>query len=221
MTTRGSVGNVAFYDEDIIYNNIRINSGMIIIRSNDVLRQKSLYYILKSNFVKKQISDMISGTVQKQLPVSIIKKILVPVENIDIEIIYNIDKKIKNNNAINVELEGMAKTIYDYWFLQFDFPNEEGKPYKSSGGKMIWNEELKREIPEGWEVKTLEDIENNIVTGKTPSTTDSTNFDGDIPFITIGDIRNNIYILATEQKLSLKGANTQINKYLPENSICV
>ena len=55
MTTRGSVGNVAFYDEDIIYNNIRINSGMIIIRSNDVLRQKSLYYILKSNFVKKQI----------------------------------------------------------------------------------------------------------------------------------------------------------------------
>lgn len=52
----------------------------------------------------------------------------------------------------------MAKTIYDYWFLQFEFPNEEGKPYKSSGGKMIWNEELKREIPEGWEVVTLEDF---------------------------------------------------------------
>ena len=64
----------------------------------------------------------------------------------------DIDNKIENNNKINAELESMAKTIYDYWFLQFEFPNEDGKPYKSSGGKMVWNEELKREIPEGWEV---------------------------------------------------------------------
>lgn len=70
-------------------------------------------------------------------------------------ILKNIDDKIELNNKINSELEAMAKTIYDYWFLQFEFPNEEGKPYKSSGGKMVWNEELKREIPEGWEVETL------------------------------------------------------------------
>lgn len=62
----------------------------------------------------------------------------------------NIDNKIELNNKINDEFEAMAKTIYDYWFLQFEFPNEEGKPYKSSGGKMVWNDELKREIPEGW-----------------------------------------------------------------------
>jgi type I restriction enzyme S subunit len=61
-----------------------------------------------------------------------------------------IRKKIENNNKINTELEAMAKTIYDYWFLQFEFPNENGKLYKSSGGKMVWNDELKREIPEGW-----------------------------------------------------------------------
>lgn len=66
-----------------------------------------------------------------------------------------LDDKIENNNKINKELESMAKTIYDYWFLQFEFPNEEGKPYKSSGGKMVWNEELKKEIPEGWEVNSL------------------------------------------------------------------
>lgn len=72
-----------------------------------------------------------------------------------VDVLKLIDDKIENNNKINAELESMAKTIYDYWFLQFEFPNEDGKPYKSSGGKMVWNEELKREIPEGWEVKNV------------------------------------------------------------------
>lgn len=67
----------------------------------------------------------------------------------------SIDKKIENNNKINAKLESLAKTIYDYWFLQFEFPNEEGKPYKSSGGKMVWNKELKREIPDGWKVSNI------------------------------------------------------------------
>lgn len=66
-----------------------------------------------------------------------------------------LDNKIINNNKINDELESMAKTLYNYWFLQFDFPNEQGKPYKSSGGRTVWNEELKIEIPEGWEVENL------------------------------------------------------------------
>ena len=59
---------------------------------------------------------------------------------------------------INDNLEAMAKQLYDYWFVQFDFPNEEGKPYKSSGGKMVWDNGLKREIPEGWEVKSINDL---------------------------------------------------------------
>lgn len=70
----------------------------------------------------------------------------------------NISNKIAMNNKIISELESMAKTLYDYWFLQFDFPDENGKPYKSSGGKMVYNEELKREIPEGWEVKSLSQV---------------------------------------------------------------
>ncbi len=71
------------------------------------------------------------------------------------KVLSALDAKIELNNRINRELEAMAKTLYDYWFVQFDFPNEQGKPYKSSGGKMVYNKELKREIPEGWEVKTL------------------------------------------------------------------
>lgn len=73
-----------------------------------------------------------------------------------------IDLKIEKNKKINDELEEMARTIYDYWFLQFDFPNKNGKPYKSSGGKMIWNEMLKREIPEGWSVSKVNDILANV-----------------------------------------------------------
>ena len=70
-------------------------------------------------------------------------------------ILQSLDKKIGINRQINDNLEAMAKQLYDYWFVQFDFPNEEGNPYKSSGGKMVWDEKLKREIPEGWEVKTI------------------------------------------------------------------
>src|SRR5690554_4386452 len=71
------------------------------------------------------------------------------------KVLSDLDAKIELNNKINRELESMAKTLYDYWFVQFDFPDANGKPYKSSGGKMVYNAELKREIPEGWEVKEL------------------------------------------------------------------
>lgn len=78
-------------------------------------------------------------------------------QNLLVSVLSALDDKIELNNRINAELEQMARTLYDYWFVQFDFPNSKGKPYKSSGGKMVYNEVLKREIPEGWEVKTLGD----------------------------------------------------------------
>lgn len=92
------------------------------------------------------------------------------------KVLSDLDAKIELNNKINAELEAMAKTLYDYWFVQFDFPfdfaqdkpSENGKPYKSSGGKMVWNEELKRNIPEGWEVKKTEDLVADIKTGLNP-----------------------------------------------------
>lgn len=117
-----------------------------------------VYYSLLVNL--KQYSKKSQGSQTKFLTMKILQEF-----EID-EISFNeqrnianrlksIDSKIKNNFMINAELESMAKTLYDYWFLQFEFPNVEGKPYKSSGGKMIWNEELKRKIPEGWAVENL------------------------------------------------------------------
>jgi type I restriction enzyme S subunit len=101
-------------------------------------------------------------------------KVFLPNYNIQKNVsqfLKRIDAKIEVNNKINQELEAMAKTLYDYWFVQFDFPNANGKPYKSSGGKMVFNEELKREIPEGWEVKELDKIaeikRGKLVTAKT------------------------------------------------------
>lgn len=92
-------------------------------------------------------------------------------------VLSNIDKKISLNNRINAKLEQLAKRIYDYWFVQFDFPDENGKPYKSSGGKMVYNAELKREIPDGWKVGKLSDIAN-ITMGQSPDGT-SYNENGD------------------------------------------
>ena len=104
---------------------------------------------------------------QPGLSVNTLSKVRIDMPEKDVQIkIFDtlkiIDDKIQINNNVNAELDTMAKTIYNYWFLQFEFPNEEGKPYKSSGGKMVWNEELKREIPEGWKVGRL----NNIINGE-------------------------------------------------------
>ena len=137
------------------------------------------------------------------------------------KILSDIDDKIEVLHQINDNLAELTKTIYDYWFVQFDFPEENGYPYKSSGGKMVYNEVLKREIPEGWEVKSLGEIEPNIITGKTPPTKDENNFNGNILFITIDDIRQNLFIYNSERTLSEKGANTQRAKFLKKGDICV
>jgi len=92
----------------------------------------------------------------------------IPVQSSVVDLVKNIDKKIELNNKINSELEATAKTIYNYWFVQFDFPDENGNPYKSSGGKMVYNEDLKRDIPEGWNVDELQSIATSIM-GHSPS----------------------------------------------------
>ena len=85
----------------------------------------------------------------------------ITIQNKIANILSSLDSKIELNNKINKELESMAKTLYDYWFVQFDFPDENGKPYKSSGGKMVYSKELKREIPDGWEAKTISQLIGN------------------------------------------------------------
>jgi len=185
-----------------------------------------LSYYFKQNSFKKMMMNLAVGATMPSLNTKIMNSIeldLLSRENQDkiANILSAIDDKIQINNQINQELETMAKTLYDYWFVQFDFPDQNGKPYKSSGGKLVYHPELKREIPEGWGVETLKDFESKIITGKTPSRANSDNFGGEIPFITIGDIRGNTFIYSTSETLTDLGASVQQNKYLPEGSLCV
>ncbi|BCA93902.1 type I restriction modification protein [Legionella antarctica] len=138
------------------------------------------------------------------------------------KVLRDLDKKISLNNKINTELEAMAKLIYDYWFVQFDFPNANGKPYKSSGGKMVYNEALKCEIPESWSDGTLHDL-GEIVGGSTPSTKQAENFkEKGTPWITPKDLSNNTgnkFIARGGQDVSAEGVKSASLKLYPKNTI--
>ena len=122
-----------------------------------------LRYFFELPYVHKQIKGDVGGSVQGVINTKQISDLIIPINHsLNYSKIENtlriLEQKIDNNNKTICELEKMAKTIYDYWFLQFEFPNEEGKPYKTSGGKMVWNKELKREIPEEWKSGCLEEM---------------------------------------------------------------
>jgi len=121
------------------------------------------YYLLPSSSVKKQLAAGAQQTKIRHTSPDKIKDVVVDIPDISEQrqigqLLDAITHKIELNRSINQNLEALAKQLYDYWFVQFDFPNEEGKPYKSSGGKMVWNETIKRDIPERWEVLYLGEI---------------------------------------------------------------
>ena len=155
-TRTGQIGLAFRGMQGVVHNN-----SFIVSLKTDELEKDYLYTVLNSNFVKKQANSQAKNSVQPDLTHTMFKSIVIPVpdsreeQNRISKIINNINQKIQTNIQINQELEAMAKTLYDYWFVQFDFPDQNGKPYKSSDGKMVYHPELKREIPEGWGVEKL------------------------------------------------------------------
>lgn len=157
----GLLGSTAIIPEDDKY--IQSQDVAKIICNEDLLYPLFAYYLISSETVKKQLSAAAQQTKIRHTSPDKIKDCVVWIPDLKEQkhiasILSDLDKKIALNRAINQNLEALAKQLYDYWFVQFDFPNEEGKPYKSSGGKMVWNEKLKRDIPEGWENTTLGDF---------------------------------------------------------------
>lgn len=136
------------------------------------------------------------------------------------KILTDIDSKIANNSAICSDLESMAKLLYDYWFVQFDFPDENGKPYKSSGGKMVWNEELKREIPEGWSVDTV-GKEISVIRGVSyePAETILAPKEGYVPLLKSNNLQNDHLLL--DDVIYVPKANVTKEQFLTNNSIFV
>ena len=144
------------------------SQDVALIKCNKKLNPDFAFYLIPSKIVRNQLSAAAQQTKIRHTSPDKIKDCSVWVPEYSEQekigkLLSRIDNKIAINRQINRNLEELAKQIYDYWFVQFDFPNEEGKPYKSSGGKMVWNEFLKREIPADWEIKKISSqIEENI-----------------------------------------------------------
>lgn len=178
--TGGSIGSVMYISED--YNSV-FNNGLIRLRIDKKhFNPKFIFYCLKNKQFEKHILHCSLGnSTQENIRMDDMLEYRIPDYSLDVQnkissILWEIDGIINNNIAICNKLEAIAKLLYDYWFVQFDFPDENGKPYKSSGGKMVWNEKLKRKIPVGWEVKAFKDIAYFIM-GQSPKG-DSYNLEG-------------------------------------------
>ncbi len=153
----GSVGKVHYYEQPTWAHNTAL-----FVKDFKGNNPQYLYYFLKNLHLDEMFVK--GSSVVPSLDRKVVHSLVVPFHKEVVcqkriaLVLSNIDRKIELNRAINQNLEAMAKQLYDYWFVQFDFPNEEGKPYKSSGGAMVWNEKLKREIPEGWNVMSINEI---------------------------------------------------------------
>lgn len=166
-----------------------------------------VYYALKLEL--KRLKEKSQGSQTKFLTMPILNNIHLGNRNLleqqkIANILSSLDSKIEINNRINKELEAMTKTLYDYWFVQFDFPDENGKPYKSSGGKMIYNQELKREIPEGWEADELKNL-ISIERGISYKSSDIDNIG--IPMVNL----NSFYLDGTYKPEGIKYFNSRYN----------
>lgn len=127
-----------------------------------------MHYVF--TYIRQSIQNSITGSIQDNINIDYLKSLDFKIpgrlyQDKIVSILLGIDSKIELNAQICSELEAMAKTLYDYWFVQFDFPNVNGKPYRTSGGEMVWNEQLKREIPKGWEVSSVGKVAS-VCTGK-------------------------------------------------------
>ncbi|EGR2476029.1 restriction endonuclease subunit S [Vibrio cholerae] len=192
LSINGTLGNLAKYKgEEVV-----LGKSAAYINCTGI-NIDFLFYYFQLKEVKALMWNIATGSTIKNLSLASIRNMEVPnpPENVAkkiADVLLAIDNKIDLNNRINTELEAMAKTLYDYWFVQFDFPDANGKPYKASGGKMVYNDTLKREIPVGWSDGTLDNL-GQIVGGSTPSTADKNNFsEQGSAWITPNDLSGNI-----------------------------
>lgn len=149
-------GNVSILASEMTTNQACCN----VIINGKIAGYEYVYYWLKNSYYKLR---SLSSGIRKNLNSDDIRNFEISLPPLESQqkiaaVLSSLDDKIALNRRMNAKLEQMAKRLYDHWFVQFDFPNADGKPYKASGGKMVWNETLKREIPEGWEVKSVNDI---------------------------------------------------------------
>lgn len=217
LTTRGTVGNIAYFDEKIPYKNIRINSGMVIFRNNNVnvVSTKYFYQFLKSNLFRDQVISFSSGSAQPQLPIGDLKQIEFPIPPLSIqnriaEILSSLDDKIELNRQTNATLEAIAQAIFKEWFVDFNYPGATGEMVESELGL----------IPKGWRVEKIGKVLDTAL-GGTPSTKIKEYWEnGTVPWINSGKVNEfrisqpTTYITET----ALMKSNT---KLLPKGTVVI
>ena len=218
------IGNCA-----IIPPNFRCCLGqrLVLLRTNPkVCSPEYLLAALQSPYVKQQIEQVAkSGSIVSNFNIGDMKDLVIPViagnESVA-QISGLLNQKLSTNKLLCAELESMAKTLYDYWFVQFDFPDENGKPYRTSGGEMVWNDQLKREIPKGWEVGKIQQL-GTIISGGTPSTKHEEYYcDCGFAWITPNDLSGNegkMFIGHGERDVTQDGIDNSSATLMPKGSL--
>jgi len=215
----------AFVDFDS--SNYVVSTKLMVLRvlNKEIISPKYLYYFLTSDEIVsylQMLAESRSGTFPQIRfeEVSLLDIKLPPliVQNKIVELVASLDDKIELNNKINQELENLAQTLFKQWFIDFEFPNQNGEPYKSSGGEMI-DSEL-GEIPEGWEVGVLDDI-LEVKGGTTPSTKEPSYWDGDFHWTSPRDLSNLQFpvLIDTDKKVTTKGLKKISSGLLPKGTL--
>ena len=207
----GTIGDI-YLERNVSIDYVIKNVGLFKL-GGDVLKGKWLYYYFQSRQAKEYINGSRAGTTQEYMTLESLRKFPVrfPRNKKQMEWIIGllecINAKIELNHQMNKTLEQIAQAIFKQWFVDFEFPGHEKTKFID-------------DLPEGWETSELRKC-GQIICGKTPPTQDKENYGFDIPFITIPDMRGQVFVINTERKLSKKGAELQKNKTLPALSVCV
>jgi type I restriction enzyme S subunit len=208
VTHRGTLGQVGIIPQNSKYERYIVSqSGMKLTCDDSIAKPEFIFYFLKSpkgQFLLLQNTSQ-TGVPAIAQPLTTLKNILIPLPSLNEQraiasILSSLDSKIALNRSMNSTLEGIGQTLFRRWFIDFEFPNEKGKPYKSSGGEMVHNEELGKEIPKGWRVGTLEDY-IEFVKGKKPKEVSEEKIEGYLPQILIETLNGGNFSYANPTNL--------------------
>lgn len=221
--TQGLIGSTARIPQSGVY--IQSQDVGLVKCNGELLDPDFCYYLLPSQIVKKQLSAGAQQTKIRHTSPDKIKDVTVFLPELSEQrkighILRSIDSQIDNLTAINRNLEQVARQLYDYWFVQFDFPNHDGKPYKSSGGEMVWNEKLKREIPTNWKSSSITAIAD-ILSGGTPSKSVDEYWNGTIPFFGPTDVGYSIFQIDTKEHITQSGLEHCASSLFDEGTIII
>ena len=236
LTTRGTVGNAAFFDDSVPFEHVRINSGMVLLRADQKkLFPRFLYLFVRSQDFKEQVVSLSTGSAQPQLPIRDIRRVKIPLPPLPQQkaiahILGTLDDKIELNRRMNATLEAMARALFQSWFVDFDPVRAKLDGRKPVGLDeetaalfldKFQDSELGR-IPEGWGVGQLASrIE--ILSGGTPKTSEPDYWDGDVPWFSVKDAptETDVWVIQTEKSVTKRGITNSAAQVFPEKTTII